>query len=178
MAISDLTRIGGGIIEQAFNASTGKMHLVRVVSGAITEDLGEIKTGVDAELQVGDVEIGAVEIKDHTNDDRARVEADAAALRVVPGSGLPAEFQTDAAGADAYATVLTTPNRVCHYLIFQLDPGNDAILSLDGGTTDHFFVTANQIYALDGLNIPAGSVIQAKNAVGGSNYTNLRISVW
>ena len=93
-------------------------------------------------------------------------------------SGLPAAFQTGAEGADAYATVVTAPARVCHYALIQLDPGHDAIVSLDGGTTNHLFIKANQIYALSGLAIGSGANILGKNASAGNNYTNLRITVW
>lgn len=85
---------------------------------------------------------------------------------------------TDVAGANAYATVTTAPARVCSHVCIQLDPGFDAIVSLNSGTTDFLYVKANSVYMLDGLAIPASATLQGKNATAGSNYTNLRITVW
>ena len=93
-------------------------------------------------------------------------------------SGLPVAFQTDAEGADAYTTVVTVPDRVCHYALIQLDAGHDAVVSLDGGATGHLFIKANSQEVLSGLTIGSGAAVQGRNAAAGSNYTNLRITVW
>jgi hypothetical protein len=92
--------------------------------------------------------------------------------------GLPAAEGVDAVGTDAYATIYTCPARVCNRLKVSLDPGFDGVLSLDGGTTDHFFIKANTLLTLEGLAIPSGAVLQGKNAVGGSAYTNMRVVAW
>ncbi len=54
----------------------------------------------------------------------------------------------------------------------------DAVVSFDGGTTDFLYVKANREYEPPGLSIAASANVQGKNAVAGSNYTNLRIVVW
>lgn len=88
-------------------------------------------------------------------------------------------YGTDASGSDTYTTVLTSPSRVCRHLLISLGTGNDAVLSYDSGTTDSIYIkggTSNLV--LDDLVISGGSLIQGKNAVPASNYTNLRISIW
>ena len=91
-------------------------------------------------------------------------------------SGLPA-YGVDAAGEDSYATVVTAPARVCHYLHAAVGD-NGAIISLNGGTNEHFAIPANTERLFCGLAIASGAVIQGKNLSAGNNYTNLRISVW
>lgn len=91
--------------------------------------------------------------------------------------GLPV-YGTDAAGADAYATVLTAPARVTRHAMVELDAGNDAIISFDAGTTDHLLVRGGNSYVFDGLSIASEATIQAKNASAGNNYANLTITVW
>jgi len=88
------------------------------------------------------------------------------------------EYGTDATGADTYATVINGITRECHNLSAVCDT-QDAIISLDGGTTDHLFVDASQgQLVFQGLVIPKAAVIQGKNASAGNNYANLRITVW
>lgn len=89
----------------------------------------------------------------------------------------PPTYDTDDTGQDAYETVLTTPSRVCGHLLVQCET-NDAIISMNGGTTDHLYVTKDKTYCLDGLAIPGGQAIQAKNASAGNNYANLKMTVW
>jgi len=102
----------------------------------------------------------------------AGVKANSDAL----ASGLPA-LGADAAGQDAHAKVLDCPDRVTHHLMAFAET-NGAILSLDGGTTDHVYVPADGGVALDGLAIPASAEIHAKNVAAGNNYANLRVLVW
>lgn len=92
--------------------------------------------------------------------------------------GVPLAEGLDAAGADTFTTIFTCPAVVCHRILVQLEPGYDAVLSLDGGTTDTLTMKANTQLLLDGLNLPAGSVLQAKNKTAGENYTNLRMLAW
>lgn len=98
------------------------------------------------------------------------------AIEVVQASGIPT-YGKDATGADAHATVLTSPNRECHHLHASVQT-KDAIVSLDGGTTDHLWIPIGASVLFSGLKIPPGSVIQGKNGVGAQNYANLAISVW
>ncbi|MFW6159435.1 MAG: hypothetical protein ACOC8E_08770 [Planctomycetota bacterium] len=98
------------------------------------------------------------------------------ALLIADEGGLPV-YGTDAAGQDAHAKVLDCPARVTHHLIAFVETSG-ALLSLDGGASDHVFVPADGGVALDGLAIPAGAEVHAKNAVGGSNFANLRVMVW
>lgn len=92
--------------------------------------------------------------------------------------GLP-EYGVDAAANanDTYATVVTATKKCTHASVYV--ESEDAIISFDGGTTDHFFldVGAGQVL-LSGLKIPVGAVIEGKNAVIGADYTNLRIAIW
>ena len=92
------------------------------------------------------------------------------------GSGLPV-YNSDAAGADAYAKIIDAPARVTHYLHVAVG-SNGAIISLDGGTTDHFAIPANTERMFPGLAIPASAEIHAKNLSAGNNYTTLHVSVW
>jgi hypothetical protein len=92
------------------------------------------------------------------------------------GLGLPV-MGVDAAGQDAYAAIVAAPNRVCRHLHVSVD-ANGAIISLDGGVTDHLSVPANTAWQFSGLAIPALASLRAKNLDPGSHYTNLRISVW
>lgn len=99
------------------------------------------------------------------------------AAEAAAGLGLPTLGQ-DATGQDTYATVIAaTPARVCRRLVAQCAT-KAAILSLDGGTTEHLRVEPGVPLRIDGLSIPAEAVIQAKNAGAGENYTALSISVW
>ena len=100
-----------------------------------------------------------------------------AAIQASAASGLPVKG-TDATGANAYATVVTAPSRQCHHIKINNGFGGDVIVSLDGGTTDHFLVESGEACVLSGLTIASGATIQAKNSVPGNNYADLTISVW
>jgi hypothetical protein len=95
---------------------------------------------------------------------------------VLGGKGLPT-YGVDDTGANAYATVVTGPARTCSYAHISVG-ANGAIVSFDGGTTDHIAIPANTTWLLEGLLIAASAAIQGKNLVAGSNYADLRISVW
>ena len=137
---------------------------------------------MDAVIETGDIEIGAVEIKNATTDDRVIVKAGNTfvasdlAMGVSIGSAVP-ESGTDAVGADAYATVLT-PSTTFKHISISNEGANPATVSIDGGTTDTFIrIAGNSIQTFDGVSITA-TAIQAKNASAGSNYANLTIQVW
>lgn len=83
----------------------------------------------------------------------------------------------DVAGADTYTTLLTPAADATHIMV-SLGGSSDAIISLDGGTTEHFVVVANSQVVLDGVSISSGVAIQGKNKTGGANYANLNVSVW
>ncbi len=106
-------------------------------------------------------------------------DEDTGAILATPGGGLPNSGE-DALGAsdNAYATVVTAPTRQCHNLHVAVENGG-ARISLNSGTAVHFYIPANVERSFSGLVIPSGAVIQGKKlADGGTQYTNLRISVW
>ena len=163
------------------------------------EDTGDTLRAVSAakplpvELVTGDIEIGAVEIKNATDDTRATVGANglyvdvrACASHAVTNAGTfavqqtvtsPLAYGTDATGADTYVTVVTASSAKTHIYIL-LGGSNDAIVSVDSGTTDAIYVPANSGLLLDDINIANGATVQAKNASAGNNYTNIRITIW
>ena len=100
-----------------------------------------------------------------------------AAIAAAAESGLPAR-DTDATGADAYATVVTGEAREYHHIIAILGSGHDAIISLNGGTGDHIDIEGGTTVTMDGLKTGSSPVVQAKNTSAGENYTNLRIMIW
>lgn len=89
--------------------------------------------------------------------------------------GLPQLF-VDAAGADTYATFGNVLKRSTNALVTAIT--NDATISFDGGTTDHFNILAATQTLLTGLDIPAGAAFAAKNETAASAYANLAVSVW
>ena len=88
------------------------------------------------------------------------------------------EYGADAAGENTYANVIAATKRQCTNLMVACAT-QDAIVSLDGGTTDHIYVVAGaQPLTLNGIVIPKGAAIQGKNAASGSNYANLNVTIW
>jgi hypothetical protein len=140
-------------------------------AGSIVTALGSPAQAGEADAAAGSV-ITALGSPAQEDGNLAGVKTNTDAL----ASGLPA-FGTDAAGQDAHQKVLDCPSRATHHLIAFAET-NAAILSLNGGTTDHVYVPAGGGVALDGLAIPASAEVHAKNAVGGSNFVNLRVMVW
>ena len=100
------------------------------------------------------------------------------ARRVCPTSGLPT-YGHDAIAAldDSYDKVLDAPARETHYAHISVG-ANGAIVSFDAGTTDHIAIPADTNWLLEGLIIPASAEIHGKNLTAGSDYADLRISVW
>lgn len=84
----------------------------------------------------------------------------------------------DATGADAYAALATpiAAPTVAYTRLVAVVQTNPAILSFDAGTTDHAVVSPGAATVLDGVEITGA--IQAKNAVAGSNFANLGVTVW
>ena len=102
--------------------------------------------------------------------------AECGALKVVQSSGLPQTGIDAAANTDdTYYDVMTTSRR-CHYVsVYVATKGVQ--LSFDGGATNGPALEAgSQVFA--GLDIPAGSVISARNAEVTADYTALIVSVW
>ena len=143
-----------------------------------------------------DIEIGAVELKDATTTARAifnaantgRAATDTVVLAqiidetgaVVGGGTGPTAVQAhgfDVAGADVYATILTTVAAATHIAI-SVEGANPAEVSFNGGTTNHIRLPANSAIVLDDVLIAATTAIQARNYTAGSNYANLDIVVW
>ena len=89
---------------------------------------------------------------------------------------LPA-YGTDAAGANAYASVVAarTGEEYYDYLIAWCTT-KSAILSLDGGTTDHAVVLAGQAPMKVSFDQRQGA-IQAKNLVTDNNYAALYVII-
>ena len=130
---------------------------------------------------VGDYTVIGPLVKSAIIQDEAGNQADVSAdggLHVIERGGLPF-FWTDAAANadDSYYDLGVVP-RDCTYASLYVET-NDAIVSFNGGLTDHHFVDvdAGQFF-LAGLDIPAGSTISGKNAVAAADYDNLRVAVW
>ncbi len=116
----------------------------------------------------------------YTDGDATILQTDSeGSLRVTSteSAEIPQALGTDATGQDAYATILTPSSNKSHIQI-SLDGSNDAIVSVDAGTTDHIHMPANSIVSLDSFQVTSGVAIQAKNASAGNNYTNLNITIW
>jgi len=155
---------------------------------------GSGNTCVRTSLSAGDIQLGAVELKDGTADTRGTVNAantarttatSVLAVQNVDATGRVTSeamavqaYGTDAAGANAYATVVTAGAEARHVKYNLSSSAYSAVISLDGGTTDSFVVEAGEVGVLDGVLIAAGAAVQAKNLTPDSNYTNLYISIW
>lgn len=135
-------------------------------SGAAAKTLADVETAVKTTLAAAVCGAGAA----------AKTLADVVmGLSDNAGAGLPVKG-TDATGQDAYGTIVTAPARVCRNLFISVAT-KSAIISLDGGTTEHFLLPVGN-WTFTGLAIASGAEIQAKNADAGQNYTDLTISVW
>ena len=152
-----------------------------VVNGAITKYLplkvtdnedGTATLALGADVDIGDVNLlNAIGTKINP----ATEEKQDSILAALAG-GLPVCGE-DATGQDAYAIVVTAPSRECSFVHVAVE-NNGAIISLDGGTNDHFYIPPNTSRLFQGLVIAPGVTIRGRNLTPGSNYTNLRISVW
>lgn len=96
----------------------------------------------------------------------------------MPKKPLYPEKGVDAVGENTYANVIAATARECTSIMCECAT-NDAIVSLDGGTTEHIIVVAGaDPIVLHGMSIPAGAAIQGKNETTNSNYATLRIHIW
>lgn len=87
------------------------------------------------------------------------------------------QVSVDATGADAYATIVTAAAAKSHIMVTNLGEFG-AIISLNGGTTEHLRIPGASGVTLDSVAISNGAAIQAKNMTAGSNYANLTITIW
>ena len=93
-------------------------------------------------------------------------------------------YGVDATGADAYVGLIAAPRTAGdneenkeYTNIILFCTTKDAIVSLDGGTTDNIYVGAGLApIHLRGLHIT--QAVQGKNGVSGQNYANLVAIVW
>lgn len=92
-------------------------------------------------------------------------------------------YGLDAAGQDAYAEIIASPRgsgdeeNKEYNNIYVWCATKDAILSLDGGTTDNVYVGAGkEPMKIEGVKIT--QAIQAKNAAAGQNYATLVVIAW
>ena len=104
-------------------------------------------------------------------------DATLGALEISVEAGTPQAYGVDATGADGYATVLTVSGAKTHIAI-QNTGTHPAIISLNSGTTDHFYIPGGVSAVFDNIAIADAATIQAKNGSAGNNYTGLYISVW
>jgi hypothetical protein len=147
---------------------------VIVSSGAITEtNSGTIKTNTDPLVTVGG---GGYIRQDSTATICKESGGNLAAINANTATGTP-QYGTDAAGADFYATVITTTAAKKH--LYIVNAGTfPAIISLDSGVTDHLYIPGNSAATFDQITIGNSINIQAKNGTIGSNYTNLYLTTW
>lgn len=107
-------------------------------------------------------------------------DATLGALEISVEAGTPQAYGVDATGADGYATVLTVSGAKTHIAI-QNTGTHPAIISLNSGTTDHFYIPGAKdafIYGLHSIqsNISApsnegyGGILLIKITRGNGTY--------
>jgi len=89
----------------------------------------------------------------------------------------PQAHGIDAVGTNAYATVVTASGARRHMHV-SLQGSYDAIVSIDSGTTENFYIPANSSCVFDCILIADAATIQGKNAGTDENYEKLSITVW
>lgn len=99
-------------------------------------------------------------------------------IKINPSAlGSPDAYQTKATGTDGYAAVFTPSEDKGHLLVYNSGT-HPVIISLDEGTTDHFYIPGQASVTFDNIRIAEGVGIFAKNGSAGNNYTNLYLSIW
>lgn len=141
---------------------------------------GRLKT--DASMTVtGDIQLGAVELKNGTDDTRATIKSDGTDNALVvtsnPLGSAPQAYGMADTGTNSYATVVTASATRYHMMV-SLQGSNNAIVSLDSGTTESFYIPANSSHIFDEIKIESGATVQAKNAITGKNFDKLTITIW
>lgn len=87
-------------------------------------------------------------------------------------------YGTDAAGANTYVEVIAACTDPEYWNMLSVwCATQDAIISLDAGTTDHIFVDAGTAKATYCLG-PRTSAVHAKNETADANYATLFVQVW
>lgn len=87
------------------------------------------------------------------------------------------EYRTVDDGENSYTKVMDAPSYLCTNLMaYCVTQG--AVISFDGGKTDHIVVPATKVIVLQNLLISPLAVIMAKNFTADSNYTLLSVSLW
>lgn len=116
----------------------------------------------------------AVAIMDEQKN-RAKVDGESGALYVQETGGIP-QVGTVTTAADTWTTVLATARRCTHLWAYGIT--KNLSLSISGGPMIHFIiVAAGPPISVEGLEIPAGSVIAVQTRVAGENGTAY-ITVW
>lgn len=82
-----------------------------------------------------------------------------------------------AAGADEMIEVLVSPTHECNHMYVAVK-SNAVVISLDSGETEQVTIAANTGIVLDDLMINPSQNIQAANAIEGSAFTELWVSIW
>lgn len=90
---------------------------------------------------------------------------------------VPQAYQMLATGADTYTDVVTATAERHHLAVYNVGVF-PAVVSLDGGTTDHFVLPGNSASIFDAVLIPAAQKVSVKNAVAGSDCANIYITIW
>lgn len=139
----------------------------------------------------GDLQLGAVEVKDDDSDDRMVVKAantvavadkaaavaDANVLASLRGTGLPIPLALSDPGSDNYSAALS-PNpiaRACTRL--RVLVGNSGcVLSFDGGATDGYKLPPNLADEI-AIAIPASTDVRVKRYTAGTAITGLIVEV-
>lgn len=125
--------------------------------------------------------IAEVEVSQVTAADLNCTEANSGdiktAVEAIDNNTAPQAYGIDAAGADTYTTIVTA-DAERHHISISLQGENDAIVSLDGGTTNSFYIPAGSSHVFDNVLISDTANVQGKNADAGNNYTKLSITIW
>lgn len=167
----------GALWTQDFN-SDDMLTALQLIDDAVYADDDDWTDNTSKHMLVGGLYQSSLQTV--TDGDVAPLQVDVnGRLRVNSESAgnAPQAYGIDATGADAYTTVVTA-GADRHHMMVSLQGSNDAIVSIDSGTTDHFYIPAGSTHVFDGILIANSATVQGKNATGGSNYTNLAITVW
>jgi hypothetical protein len=136
---------------------------------------GEGTDGIQGDRVIGPEKIGAI-ICDAAG--RRASVSDDNAVRVDTSSGFPAAVTiTGGDTYDSYVVVMVCQREI--HNLFLYASGNDAVVSLDGGKTGHFYLVKGQAYpAFSDLRLPAGTQIAVKNADAANNFTAFYGTMW
>lgn len=162
-----------------------QVDILSIIPGTGATNLGKAE---DAQHATGDTGVMALAVRSDTLASLGGATNDYVPLQVNASGALyvtteeaqgtaPQAYGIDVAGADTYTTIVTASG-IKYHLSYSLQGANDAILTIDSGTTDHFYLPANSAGVFDNIVIANSATVQGKNASAGSNYTNLTITIW